>query len=126
MFLYLCLLKNIFFTRSTLQAVRQLASGPRLRIHLPSIRKSAALDCARPTLLEGKFSDVTSPVNQAKAQFDNGTIAALDRAIVDLEAAALALREETTWDMTPENCAGDALARINNLIWRAKDLIVAQ
>jgi len=85
-----------------------------------------ALECARPTLLTGKFSDVTSPVNQAKAQFDNGTIAALGRAKEDLEAAALAIKEETTWAMTPENCAGDALSRIYNLSWRMTDLMAAQ
>jgi len=86
----------------------------------------AALDCAGPTLLTGKLSDVTSPVNQAKAQFDNGTVAALERAIEDLEAAALAIKEETTWSMTPENCAGDALARIYNLTWRLTQLRDAQ
>lgn len=85
-----------------------------------------ALDCARPTLLTGKFSDVSSPVNQAKAQFDNGTTQALERAIVDLHAAGLAIREQTTWDMTPENCAGDALARIYNLSWRVAKLLEAQ
>jgi hypothetical protein len=84
----------------------------------------AALDCA--TLLTGKFSDVSSPVNQAKAQFDNGTVAALERAIVDLDAAAFAMREETTWLMDAENCAGDALARLYNLSWRLLELIEEQ
>jgi len=85
-----------------------------------------ALDCAGPTLLTGKFSDVTSPVNQAKAQFDNGTIAALGRAKEDLEAAAFAIKEETTWAMTSENCAGDALSRAYNLSWRMTELMDAQ
>ena len=86
----------------------------------------AALDCAEPTFLRGriKFSDVSSPINQAQAQFSNGSIAALERARDDLQDAALAIRE-ANWDVTAENCAGDALARTENLAWRMTDLIAA-
>jgi len=86
----------------------------------------AALDCAEPTFLRGriKFSDVTSPINQAQAQFGNGSIAALERARDDLQDAALAIRTGN-WDVTAENCAGDALARTENLAWRMTDLIAA-
>ena len=71
-----------------------------------------------------KFSDVTSPINQAQAQFGNGSIAALERARDDLQDAASAIREGK-WDVTVENCAGDALARTENLAWRMTDLIAA-
>lgn len=86
----------------------------------------AALDCAQPTFLRGriKFSDVSSPINQAQAQFSNGSIAALERARDDLQDAASAIREGK-WDVTAENCAGDALARTENLAWRMTDLIAA-
>jgi len=86
----------------------------------------AALDCAEPTFLRGriKFSDVTSPINQAQAQFGNGSIAALERARDDLQDAALAIRTGN-WAVTAENCAGDALARTENLAWRMTDLIAA-
>jgi hypothetical protein len=86
----------------------------------------AALECAEPTFLRGKvkFSDVSSPINQAKAQFDNGTIAALERARDDLGDAALAIRTGN-WDVTAENCAGDALARTENLAWRMTDILAA-
>jgi hypothetical protein len=86
----------------------------------------AALECAEPTFNRGrvKFSDVTSPVNQAKAQFDNGTIAALERARDDLQDAALAIRTGD-WDVTSDNCAGDALARTENLAWRMTDILAA-
>lgn len=86
----------------------------------------AALDCAQPTFQRGriKFSDVSSPINQAQAQFSNGSIAALERARDDLEDAALAIRT-AKWDVTAENCAGDALARTENLAWRMTDLIAA-
>ena len=85
-----------------------------------------ALECAEPTFLRGKvkFSDVSSPINQAKAQFDNGTIAALERAKDDLGVAALAIREGN-WVVTSENCAGDALARTENLKWRMTDILAA-
>jgi len=86
----------------------------------------AALDCAEPTFLRGriKFSDVSSPINQAQAQFGNGSIAALERARDDLQDAALAIRT-VNWAVTAENCAGDALARTENLAWRMTDLIAA-
>ena len=87
-----------------------------------------ALECAEPTFLrrgKSRFSDVSSPANQAKAQFDNGTIAALERARDDLIDAALAIRT-SNWEVTAENCAGDALARTENLAWRMTDLIAAQ
>jgi hypothetical protein len=86
-----------------------------------------ALDCAEPTFLrrgKSRFSNVSSPVNQAKAQFDNGTIAALGRARDDLLDAATAIRT-SNWAVTAENCAGDALARTENLAWRMTDLICA-
>ena len=85
-----------------------------------------ALACAENEFQRGrvKFSDVTSPVNQAKAQFDNGTIAALERARDDLDDAALAIRSGD-WNVTAENCAGDALARIENLEWRMTDILAA-
>ncbi len=86
-----------------------------------------ALDCAEPTFLrrgQSRFSKVSSPINQAKAQFDNGTIAALGRARDDLQDAAFAIRT-SNWVVTQENCAGDALARTENLAWRMTDLICA-
>jgi hypothetical protein len=87
-----------------------------------------ALGCAEPTFNrrgQSKFSNVSSPINQAKAQFDNGTKAALERARDDLRVAADAIRT-SDWDVTAENCAGDALARTENLAWRMTDLICAQ
>lgn len=87
-----------------------------------------ALNCAEPTFLrrgKSRFSKVSSPINQAKAQFDNGTIAALGRARDDLNDAADAIRT-SNWDVTSDNCAGDALARTENLAWRMTDLIAAQ
>ena len=81
-----------------------------------------ALANAQPTLLTGKFSDVSSPVNQAKSQFLNRKRQSLTRAIRDLEEAADAIRTKTTWLVTEANWPGDALARIENLIWRIKML----
>jgi hypothetical protein len=86
-----------------------------------------AVDCAEPDFTRGKikFSDVTSPINQAQAQFSNGSIAALQRAREDLQAAACAIRS-AKWEVTAENCPGDALARAENLAWRMTDLLAAQ
>jgi len=86
-----------------------------------------AVDCAEPDFTRGKikFSDVTSPINQAQAQFSNGSIQALERAREDLQNAACAIRA-ARWDVTAENCAGDALARTENLAWRMTDLLAAQ
>jgi hypothetical protein len=77
-----------------------------------------ALDNAQPTLLTGRFSDVSSPVNQAKRRFDNLNPRSLQQSIDALEDAATAIKEETTWEVTEENWPGDALGRIENLIWR--------
>ena len=78
---------------------------------------AVALACAAPLLLTGKFSDVSSPVNQAKRRFDNFNPRSLQRSIDALEDAAFALRSETTWLVTEKNCPGEALGRIEHLIW---------
>jgi hypothetical protein len=77
----------------------------------------AALDCAAPLLLTGKLSDVTSPVNQAKRRFNNFNPRSLQRSIDALMDAAVAIRTETTWLVTEKNCPGEALGRIEHLIW---------
>ena len=77
----------------------------------------AALDCSAPLLLTGKFSDVSSPVNQAKRRFDNFNPRSLGQSIGALEDAADALRTQTTWLVTERNCPGEALGRIEHLIW---------
>ena len=78
----------------------------------------AVLDNAEPTLLTGRYSAVTSKVNQAKRQFENRTAASLDRAIGDLRDASDVIKIETTWTVNEENWPGDALGRIENLIYR--------
>ena len=82
----------------------------------------AALDNAKPTLLTGKYSDVSSPVDQAKRRFDNGNARSLDQSIAALQDAADAIRTKTEWQVTEENWPGDALGRISNLIWRLTKL----
>jgi hypothetical protein len=77
----------------------------------------AALDCAAPLLLTGKFSDVSSPVNQAKRRFNNFNPRSLQRSIDALIDAADAIRTQTTWMVTERNCPGEALGRIEHLIW---------
>ena len=78
----------------------------------------AALDNAQPTILTGRFSAVTSKVNQAKRQFENMTSSSLDRAIGDLRDASDVIKAETTWFVQEENWPGDALGRLENLIYR--------
>ena len=78
----------------------------------------AALDNAQPTLRDGRFSAITSKVNQAKKQFENGNAASLDRAIGDLRDASDAIKIETDWFVQEANWPGDALGRIENLIYR--------
>lgn len=86
-----------------------------------------ALTCAGGDYIKGKvkFSDVTSPINQAKAQFSNGTIPALIRAYEDLQDSACAIRA-AKWQVTAENCPGDLLSRVENLAYRMKDLVAAK
>mgnify|MGYP001817446343 CR=1 FL=1 len=78
----------------------------------------AVLDNAEPTLLTGRYSAVTSKVNQAKRQFENRTAASLDRAIGDLRDSSDAIKIDTTWMVLEENWPGDALGRTENLIYR--------
>jgi len=78
----------------------------------------AVLDEAEPTLLTGRFSAVTSSVNQAKSQFENNTARSLQRAIDDLQDASWSIKAETTWQVMDDNWPGDALGRIENLIYR--------
>jgi hypothetical protein len=85
-----------------------------------------ALTCAEGNYIKGKvkLSDVTSPINQAKAQFSNGTVPALIRAYEDLQDAACAIRA-AKWEVTAENCPGDLLSRVENTAYRMKDLVAA-
>ena len=78
----------------------------------------AVLDNAQPTLRDGRFSAITSKVNQAKKQFENGNAASLNRAIGDLRDASDAIKIETDWFVQETNWPGDALGRIENLIYR--------
>jgi hypothetical protein len=85
-----------------------------------------ALTCAEGNYIKGKvkLSDVSSPINQAKAQFSNGTVPALIRAYEDLQDSACAIRA-AKWEVTAENCPGDLLSRVENTAYRMKDLIAA-
>jgi hypothetical protein len=79
-----------------------------------------ALDRAQQDLISPKFADLNKLFNQARSQFDKRNSASLARALEDLDALLLEVKNGT-WivnEEPPTNRPGDVQMRVENLIWR--------